>query len=218
MRSPVVWAAAIAAVLVATPALTDDANPEGAVYLAQTDHSDHDHDHGDAGHSMDPEAAMAAWMEIATPGEPHEEMGWFVGDWKVISKMYMGGPEPMTSEGSVHYEWLLPGRHLMGTLSAPMMGQPMTGKSIDGYDNATGEYFTVWLDNMSTGPFVARGKEVAEGKIEYHAESFDPSFGQLIPHRCMVERTGDDAFTFTMYMTPPGGDETKIMESSYTRM
>lgn len=209
MRTPWILTAAIAATLIALPS---------AASFAQS-HDDHaGHDHGDHGHEMDPAAAMAEWMKLAQPGEAHEELGWYVGDWKVESKMWMGGPEPAVSEGSVKYEWLLPGRHLMGTLSTSMMGRPMTGKSIDGYDNATGEYWSVWVDDMSTGPFISRGKKTSDDSVEYHAEMFDPSFGQMIPHRQVITRTGDDSFTFMMYMTPPGGEETKMMEATYTRM
>jgi len=208
MRTPWIWTAAIAATLIALP------SPDAP--LADDDHAGHDH--GEMGHGMDADAAMAEWVKLGQPGEPHAAFEWYLGDWKVESKMYMGGPEPMVSEGSVRYEWLLPGRHLMGTLTTTMMGKPMTGKSLDGYDNATGEYWNVWLDDMSTGPFISRGTETSEGVVEYHAEMFDPAFGQAVPHRSVSTRTGDDSFTFTMYMTPPGGEEMMIMEASYTRM
>ncbi len=38
------------------------------------------------------------------------------------------------------------------------MGMPMEGLLLLGYDNISEEYWSIWMDNFSTWPAIARGK------------------------------------------------------------
>jgi len=38
------------------------------------------------------------------------------------------------------------------------MGMPFEGMGLDGYDNASKEYISIWIDNMGTGIMYMKGK------------------------------------------------------------
>ena len=62
---------------------------------------------------------------------------------------------------------MLGGRYVLGRFSSTYLGQPMEGLSIDGYDNAKQEYFSLWFDTMGTGFYETHGQASADGKTIY---------------------------------------------------
>lgn len=160
---------------------------------------------------------MKQMMELAAPGEQHEELGRLVGTWRTKNTMWMGGPEPMVSSGNSTYEWILGGRYLQSRHVGQWSGMPFEWMGIDGYDKAKQEYFTLWFDNMGTGMMKLTGKKSADGKgITFTGTTFDPAQGRDISVREEVVWTDDRHYTFTMYMLAPGPDgqmqEMKAME------
>ncbi len=172
---------------------------------------------GEGGYEPDP-AQMDAWQKAMTPAENHKHFEYFVGDWDAEITMYMG-PEPMTSTGTAHYEWILGGRYLHGTTAGDFMGMPMHGFSIDGYDNVTGRYFSVWLDNMGTGYMLSHGEKSEDGKsVTYTGSMPDPMTGAEVNHRMVTMITGDNTYVFEMFMTAVGApEEVLAMVIKYTR-
>ena len=59
-----------------------------------------------------------------------------------------------------------------------------------------------------------------DGKtVVYTGTTADPMSGVDVNHRSVSTRTGDDSFTFEMYMTvPDAGEEMKVMEVAFTRV
>lgn len=104
---------------------------------------------------MDHEAMMAEMMKLGQPGEHHKRLDRMTGEWAADAKFMMPDGSSMESGGSMSSKWILGGRFVKGDFHLnDMMGQPFDGISIVGYDNATGEYKSVWIDSFSTAVFV----------------------------------------------------------------
>jgi hypothetical protein len=172
------------------------------------------HGTGDGhGHEMDPQA-MQKMMEMMQPGPQHEAMDFWAGTWKANVTNAMTGEE---SEGTYTFEWALGGRVLVGNFSGTMMGQPYEGMSIDGYDKQSGAYYSLWMDTTTTGYTMFTGKAEGEDTVVYTGTGTDPMTGGEMKMRSVSTRTGDDTFTYTMYVSQ-GGQEMKVMEMTGTRM
>jgi len=163
-------------------------------------------------------AEMEAWMKAATPGENHKHLDYFVGDWKTSNTMWMDGSETKT-EGTAHMEWAMDGRYVISKHSGNFMGMPFQGMGIEGYDNVSAKYFSIWIDNMSTQYMASDGTASADGKtFTYKGSSKDPMSGKTVHHRMVSTVTGPDTFKFEMFMSPDKAKEEKAMEILYSRV
>ena len=168
-----------------------------------------------AGSTADYDAMMEEWQKYMMPGEPHQELSYYVGDWTFVNHMDMAG-QTTTSEGSAHVEMMMGGRYLHAMHRSEMMGMPFEGAGITGYDNFTQEYFNVWFDSMGTGVMVSRGKKDADGNLTVRGTMPDPMQGE-VSYRMVSTITGKDTYTYEMFASSPDG-ETRVMEILYTRV
>jgi Protein of unknown function (DUF1579) len=123
---------------------------------------------------MSPE--QKAWQEYMTPSSMHKMLANHTGNWKVkITSWMTPDSEPMISEGSSVNKMIMGGRYLQSKHSGTAWEMPMEGMSLEGYDNATKEFTSIWIDNLGTGTSVAKGKydEVAK-TINYIGSMIDP--------------------------------------------
>lgn len=114
--------------------------------------------------NIDQAKAEEAWMAASMPGAPHAWLGQFIGTWKTKMSMDMGGA-PMVSEGTAKFSWLIDGRFLLQEFNGDMMGMPMQGFGVQGFDNVKRQYTGTWLDNMSTGIMTMQGSLDQTGKV-----------------------------------------------------
>jgi hypothetical protein len=167
---------------------------------------------------MSPEmqAEMEAWMKLHVPGEEHQQLAAAAGTWKASGKSYMGGPEPVTFQGTSQRALILGGRVLTDDFKAEMMGMPFEGHGLTGYDNATKRWWTTWNDSMSTSVMVAYGKwdDAAKGVV-FDSEIIDPK-GQPIKVRLVSRHPGATQEEFE-YWEERGGKLTKTMEMTLTK-
>lgn len=166
------------------------------------------HDHG----GMDP-AMMEAWTKAATPGEPHAAFAESVGTWDAHITTWMEpGAEPTTSAGTFERRMILGGRVLAEDFTGDFMGQPFHGHSLTGYDNVTGRYWSLWSDDMSTGPMISWGDWDDEvGGVVYVGEMSDPMTGVRTKSKSIWKQLEDGSEVFEMYEMRDGG-EAKTME------
>lgn len=167
--------------------------------------------------SAEEQAAMAAWQKAMTPGPQHAELAKTAGEWDLALTMWMEpGAEPTKSTATATRSMLWD-RILVEDVQGDMMGMTFKGHGMTGYDNVTGEWWSTWMDNMSTGMMKSTGTwDEESGTATYSGESVDPMTGKPMKVR-MVVTPGADKETMVMYMTPEGGDEHKSMEIVYTR-
>jgi len=139
-------------------------------------------------------------MRMPEPTEIHQRMLDGVGTWKgTMSAQYPGMP-PMQSKVTETVEALGP-FHTVTDFHAQFMGVPYHGHGIMGYDEASGEAFGTWTDNMSPHTSFMRGTVEVEGDtttIEMRYEAPGPT-GEMLPHRNVGVHTGD-RYSMTFYM------------------
>jgi hypothetical protein len=159
---------------------------------------------------------MKKWQEYMTPGTVHKSFAKMAGNWNAVVTNYMGGQE-MKSEGTAFYEMILGGRYLKSTFKSSMMGMPMEGFGLDGYDNASKEYLSVWADNFGTGIMYLKGKMDEQTKnIIYTGTMVDPMTGKDTTTKTVMKYIDNDHTVMEMYMVENGKD-VKNMRVEYTR-
>ena len=166
------------------------------------------------------QAAMEKYMKAATPGPEHQRLAKLAGKWKLqVTSWFAPGAEPQKSEGTAEFKPILGGRFLQQEVHGTMMGdQKFEGMGLEGYDNVTKERFGTWVDNMSTGATMMRGK-CASGakKCTLKGRMADAMAGKEVPISETFTMTDDNNFTFQMYGPGPDGKSFKTLEITYTR-
>jgi hypothetical protein len=169
----------------------------------------------------DVEAAMAAWMKTTRPGAPHEWLKQFEGAFKTTLKVRTGGPgePPMESEGKTVSAMVLGGRFLESKLSASMMGMPMEGQLLLGFDNVRKQFTATWADTMGTGILPSHGSLDPSGKVLTMFATMDEpmtgEIGKTVKHTWRMESA--DRYTFTIDEVQYGEPFT-VVEVVYERM
>jgi len=159
-------------------------------------------------------------MKAATPGPNHKLLAEGVGDWTFVMKMWMDPAQPPTeAKGTATVTPLLDGRYVQGVYKAPVMGMPFEGVALNGFDNVTNQFVSIWYDNMSTGIMTMTGKyDAATKTFTYMGEMADPmSPKAMVKYREVVRLLAPDRHVMEMYEMR-GGKELKTMESTYTRV
>lgn len=161
---------------------------------------------------------MEDMMAAGTPGPQHEALTSRAGTWNVAGKTWMGpGTEPMPMEAKARAQAILGGRYVVEDFRSDFMGMPFEGRLIQGYDNVTERYWSIWTDNMSTGPWISYGCEIEPGVLEYRGTAHDIMTPGGRKHRMTITDGADGDYTMRMYDTREGGGEFQTMELHYTR-
>ena len=163
------------------------------------------------------DAMMAEMTKLAAPGPQHERFRASVGKWKAVVKSWNGPGEPAVGEGVSENQVILGGRYLEQRFTSTMMGQPFEGYGLNGYDNATRRYWFIWVDNMSTGMMSGWGDMDEPGKVLTTTSTTTGPDGKPMDMKSVTRFMDDGTQVFTMYGLA-GGQETKMMEITYTRM
>jgi hypothetical protein len=163
-------------------------------------------------------AIQAAMTRAGTPGEGHEPLKAFEGNWKANVTMFMG-PEapPMVMEGAMNSAWILGGRFLEQRFTGTFDGQPFQGTSLFGYDNAAGRYVSLWIDNVSTHMSLSSGELSLDGKVfTMNGTKTDPMTGKPAQTIEQINVNGPDQHTLVAWDLHDG-QRIKTMEIVYTR-
>ncbi len=168
--------------------------------------------------SPEQEAMMKAWMEYATPGMEHAELAKKVGEWSLDLKMWheLGG-EVEISKATSTIKPIMDGHYFLETVKSEYMGMPFEGRALFGFDNLTKKYFTIWIDNMSTGLMTYTGTASGEGTIHYSVEMPNIETGKYETSSATDKMVSDNKYIFVMNHKAPSGEEFKAMEITATR-
>ena len=152
------------------------------------------------------------------PGDEHMALAKRAGSWRVEGRMWMEpGGEPMPMTATARTEVILGGRYTVEEYKSDFMGQPFEGRLLQGYDNLTEQYWSVWTDNMSTGAWMSYGKKTAEGRYEYEGTAKDIMTPEGRPTRMVITVARDGGYTMEMFDSRPDGSEFRSMELNYRR-
>lgn len=174
-----------------------------------------------SGFAQEPPADQMEMMEkLSQPGEYHQMLKDFVGKWTADVRMWMApSTPPVVSKGQATFKLIFDGRFLYGDFLGEFMGSTFKGINIMGYDNAKKEFFSVWLDNSTTGFISSTGTYDKETKkFHFWAEAFDPATGKTMAMREEAYFASKDEYISITYAKPEGGEEFKNMEMTYTRV
>ena len=122
---------------------------------------------------------MAAMAAAVAPDENHELLESFVGSWNHAVQFYPApGAEPMEMTATSSAALSMDGRYLVTDFNGDFLGAPFEGRETMGYDKVRGQYFALWVDNMSTGPMVSWGSyEPATKTLAMEGTFADPMSG-----------------------------------------
>ena len=171
------------------------------------------------GKQMDMQEVMAVYEKLGTPGPMHQALAGSEGSWKTRVKTFMEpGKPPMESQGSSEHKMVLGGRILRQEFRAEMMGGIYEGLGFTGYDNHTGKFTSIWMDNMSTAIMVFQGTGTPDGKtVTMESPEYDDPVRGPMRWRSVSRVIDENNEFFEMYTTGRDGQEHKMMEITYVR-
>jgi len=175
-------------------------------------------DSGTGAPGAEQQAMMEAWANAGRTGEPHAQLAGQAGRWRAEMEMWMGpDAPPVETTYQVSRTMQLDGRVLHEDWTGEFMGRPYHGIGRTGYDNTTGEFWSTWTDNMSTGLMISHGKRQPDGRIEMTGDYVDPVTAETVPARFVWTFPGPDSERMEAYETR-GGEEFMNMRMTLTRI
>ncbi|MFI4897496.1 MAG: DUF1579 family protein [Phycisphaerales bacterium JB059] len=162
---------------------------------------------------MDP--MMQAMMQAGTPGEHHKLLHATAGKWDARTNFMMQPGEFEQGEGVMHAKPILGGRYMYASFESDFMGVPFEGVSITGYDNLRQEYFSIWIDSMSTGVMHMTGQMEGDTLVLHGIATMPEPMGEV---EMKMETTHkDDNTIHDTFYKKMGGQWVKDGEITYTR-
>jgi len=165
--------------------------------------------------------AMAkAWEDFAKPGNMHNWLAKGAGTWvsDSVASWMMPGEPPVYSKASSVEKPILGGLYVEGNYTGIMMGAPMMGHSITGYDKMKKKFVASWIDNMGSGIVRLEGTYDAAAKtLTMQGKQSDPGKNAETDIRQVQQWIDDNTYKLTMYGPGHDGKETKFMEGTFKR-
>jgi len=160
-----------------------------------------------------------AWMEYMRPSKIHKMLSKSVGKWKTKTTFWMTpGAEPIISEGTSQNEMIMGGRYLQSKLTGTAWGMPMEGLNLEGFDNASQMFTSIWIDNLGTGTSIAKGKyDEKNNTINYSGSMVDPMTKGEMKFRETINFIDKNLYVLKMYLNYEG-KEFQSMEVEFTRI
>lgn len=169
---------------------------------------------------MDPAAMQKAWIDFATPGTEHQWIAKSAGTWTCDSvAQWMDPKTPATYNKATSVEKpFANGLYMEGEYTSSMMGQPMMGKSIFGYDKMKKKYVMSWVDNLGSGIVRMEGDyDAATKTLHLKGKQSDPVTATETDIRQEQKWIDDNTYVMIMYGTGHDGKEAKFMEGTFKR-
>lgn len=163
---------------------------------------------------------MDAYMKAGTPGKEHEVLNDVVGSWTANVKSWHTADSPVEeSTGTAVGRWILGNRYLQQEFKGEFAGMPFEGVGVWGYDNVKKQYFSTWMDSMSTGMMLSSGKYDAASKTFTMTGTYpNPITGKDEKAREVIKIVNNNKHTMEFYGNDMvTGKEYKMMEITYTR-
>ncbi|MEK7484756.1 MAG: DUF1579 domain-containing protein [Planctomycetota bacterium] len=156
--------------------------------------------------------------EGSQPGPQHAHFKEMAGDWDTVSTFWMKpGEAPQTCKGTNTNEVIFGGRYLVQNYKGDFMGMAFEGMGITAYSNVKKQVEMVWIDSCGTGVYHSTGNCDGTGKVITLCGEDTPMPGMSFKTRDVIRIIDANKYTFEMYRTPAGGQESKVMEIVYTR-
>jgi hypothetical protein len=167
---------------------------------------------------IDIQKVMEIYKRVGTPGEPHKLLAKLEGSWITSTKAWMEPDKPPeVSSGTCDQKLILDGHYLRQEYAGAMMGIPFSGICLQGYNNHTKKYESIWVDSMNTAIYYFVGTASPDGRIITQKCSYDDPVRGPSVWRSVTKIKDDNTVEFEMLLIPEGGKEEKMMEMTVTR-
>ncbi|WP_019465130.1 DUF1579 family protein [Dyella japonica] len=153
------------------------------------------------------------------PDPEHARLAAITGRWTVTQSLWeKPGQAPRVDHGTAHFSMVLDGRHLRQELHIDGPGKPFDGLGYIGYDNATGQYFSTWMDINFPGMVLAQGSfDPVSAVYTFKGSMADAGKpGARIPLREVLHVIDDKHFTYEYY-EDHGAGEALTVRLEYAR-
>ena len=170
---------------------------------------------------IDSATRMKAMMDYGKLGPMQAMLASWNGTWTEETTMWdYEGAQPRKSSGTAVNSMIVAGHYQTSKHSGNMMGMPFEGLSTIGYDNATKQFVSTWIDNWGTGIMTMTGP--------WDEATKTMTLSGTMPDVCRPGKTCSLRETFkviddnTQKMEmfgpdPKTGKEMKMMEINFTR-
>ena len=152
------------------------------------------------------EGGQPAAGEMPPMGKPAEmdELSFFHGEWTVDMKYKMDpAGEWMTTTGTAVSKPVLNGCANRMEFSADMMGMPFKGVDHTTYNRETGQYESVWIDDMGAKMSMMSGGFEGDKIVMTGTDMWQ---GQKFHTKSVATKVSDDEVQWSMYMSMDGGE------------
>lgn len=164
---------------------------------------------------------MADAMKRGAANEHHAVFSSMVGSWSAAVKARMAPKDKFQeSKGISENTLILGGRFLRQTFKGDWAGQPFEGEGTTGYDNVTGQYESLWMDNFMTGIMKGTGTyDTATKTLKYGGTFSCPMTNQATQwFRSEWKTVDNDTNLYTSYSKDEKGQEFQSMEITFKRV
>lgn len=167
---------------------------------------------------VDPQALL---KKYGSPGKEHKVLKSWVGKWETANTFWMAaGAPPIKSSGEANFRLIMGGRYLTEQFKSESeeMGK-FSGQGTFGFDRVSKEFIHSWIDSMSTGMMVSRGKLSEDGKTIVMETTQTDIFTMQKMKLRIVNHIGEkDRRKMEMFATYPDKEPFKNMEIIYERV
>lgn len=163
--------------------------------------------------------ANEAWGSHNNPGAKHGKLATGMSGLWSTNTTFRSSPSaaPQTADGTARIAPTLDGRFVMQEFNAEMFGKSFKGMGFFGFNNASKQFESFWVDSATTGMLFCTGAEQADGSITWTGSYTDPVSGQNKTAKSVSRFNGRDAWSYEMYDTTSDGQEFISLSVTYTR-
>jgi hypothetical protein len=160
----------------------------------------------------------AAGHEADKPGPVHKQLAKLAGDYTTVSRfIFKPGTPAQETTGTARITSILGGRFLSEEHSGTMLGQPVSGLHLTGYNNATGQYEASWVYTGSTAIMTLVGSSKDDGKTIEYTGSFEQQKGNRTTLFVAFHQVNENSFVVELSAKNPDGSKGPTLETTYTR-
>lgn len=157
-------------------------------------------------------------VEQSKVSDEHNLLSLLVGEWQGTTRIWFE-PDKLASESpdQATMQLILDGRFLVHDYRTSFDNKTIEGKAIYGYNIGTGKFQSSWVDSFHTGTSIIFSEGSKTDKGFSVLGSWQADDQTVWGWRTELQITDKDTLVITAYNITPTGEESKGVETVYTR-